>query len=121
MYVCMYIYIYAPPLRGRHRRLDAAQERQHRTVPASSRAGMYAIVLYTHSYGMQLLIFGLPEEPDDVPSTLWGSQCLRLSQTRQGWPSHDIAITNIVWCMAYKRGVGGGHRIWCNRRAVVLQ
>ena len=24
------------------------------------------------------------------------------------WPSHDIAITNIVWCMAYKRGVGGG-------------
>ena len=21
-----------------------------------------------------------------------------------GWPLHDVAITNIVWCMAYKRG-----------------
>jgi len=24
------------------------------------------------------------------------------------WPSHDIAMTNIVWCMAYTRGVVGG-------------
>jgi len=24
------------------------------------------------------------------------------------WPLHDIAIANIVWCMAYKRRVGGG-------------
>ena len=24
------------------------------------------------------------------------------------WPKHDIAITNIVWCMPYKRRVGGG-------------
>jgi len=24
------------------------------------------------------------------------------------WPLHDIAITNIVWCMAYKGSVGGG-------------
>jgi len=24
------------------------------------------------------------------------------------WPLHDIAITNIVWCIAHKRGVGGG-------------
>ena len=24
------------------------------------------------------------------------------------WPSHDIAIANIVWCMAFKGGVGGG-------------
>jgi len=23
------------------------------------------------------------------------------------WPLHGIAITNIVWCMAYKSGVGG--------------
>ena len=27
------------------------------------------------------------------------------------WPLHDIAITNIVWCTAYKRGVGGGSYI----------
>jgi len=35
-----------------------------------------------------------------------------LSRTKQpppppSWPLHDIAITNIVWCMAYNRGVGG--------------
>jgi len=24
------------------------------------------------------------------------------------WPLHNIAITNIVWCIAYKPGVGGG-------------
>jgi len=23
------------------------------------------------------------------------------------WPLHDIVITNIVWCMAYKGRVGG--------------
>jgi len=23
------------------------------------------------------------------------------------WPLHDIAFTNIVWCMVYKRRVGG--------------
>jgi len=27
------------------------------------------------------------------------------------WPLHDIAITNIVWCMAYTRGVGGASYI----------
>jgi len=36
------------------------------------------------------------------------------------WPLHDIAITNIVWCMAYKGSVGGG-RILRNGRAIVLQ
>jgi len=37
------------------------------------------------------------------------------------WPLHGIAITNVVWCMAYKRGVGGGSYIaqWsCNRIAI---
>jgi len=24
------------------------------------------------------------------------------------WSLHDIAIANIVWCMAFKGGVGGG-------------
>ena len=28
--------------------------------------------------------------------------------TLAGWLLHDIAITNIVWCMAYTKGVGGG-------------
>ena len=27
------------------------------------------------------------------------------------WPLQDIPITNIVWCMAYKRGVGGASYI----------
>jgi len=33
------------------------------------------------------------------------------------WPSHDITITNIVWCMAYTGGVGGGG-VYC---AMVMQ
>jgi len=33
------------------------------------------------------------------------------------WPLHDIAITNIVWCTIYKRGVGGGG-VYC---AMVVQ
>jgi len=36
-------------------------------------------------------------------------------------PLHDIVITNIVWCMAYIREVGGrGDRILPNSRALVL-
>jgi len=38
-----------------------------------------------------------------------------------GWRLHDIAIANIVWCKAYKRGVGGGAYIakWaCNSIAI---
>jgi len=27
------------------------------------------------------------------------------------WPLHNIAITNIVWCMAYQRRVGGASYI----------
>ena len=26
---------------------------------------------------------------------------------RGGWLFHEITIANIVWCMAYTRGVGG--------------
>ena len=36
------------------------------------------------------------------------------------WPLHDIAITNIVWCMSYTGEVGGG-RILRNGRAIALQ
>ena len=36
------------------------------------------------------------------------------------WPLHDIAITNIVWCMAEKGGSVGGC-ILRNGRAIVLQ
>jgi len=27
---------------------------------------------------------------------------------RRIWPLHDIALAYIVWCLAHKRGVGGG-------------
>jgi len=30
------------------------------------------------------------------------------SPRRPSLASHDIVITNIVWCMAYKGGAGGG-------------
>jgi len=32
----------------------------------------------------------------------------RVLPLAMAWPLHDTAITNIVGCMAYKRGVGGG-------------
>jgi len=38
-----------------------------------------------------------------------------------GWPLHDIAITAIVWCIAYTREVGWGSYIaqWpCNSNAI---
>jgi len=38
-----------------------------------------------------------------------------------GWPSHDIAITNIVWCMAYKKGGRWGGRLVRNGRAKVCK
>jgi len=38
----------------------------------------------------------------------------------QRWPLHDIAITNIVWCMAFT-GEVGEDRILRNGRVVALQ
>jgi len=41
---------------------------------------------------------------------------------RWSWPSHDIATANIVWCMAYTRGVGWWSyiaRLSCNSIAIV--
>jgi len=38
-------------------------------------------------------------------------------------PLHDVTITTVVWCMAYKRGVGAGAYIakWaCNSIAIGL-
>ena len=41
--------------------------------------------------------------------TLGGGAHLAGHDLVQGsWSSHNIAITNIVWCMAKTRGVGGG-------------
>jgi len=37
------------------------------------------------------------------------------------WPLHDIAITNIVRCMTFKRGGSVGWRILRNGRAIVSQ
>jgi len=31
------------------------------------------------------------------------------------WPLHDIAMTNIEWCIAYQRGLGGGGE-FCEKR-----
>jgi len=45
------------------------------------------------------------------------------TKRRRVSPLHDIAITNIVWCVAYKRGSGrvGGRilRKSCNSIAIV--
>jgi len=40
--------------------------------------------------------------PRNPNLTLDGMYCLCT------WPLHSIAITNIVWCIAYERRVGGG-------------
>jgi len=36
------------------------------------------------------------------------------------WPSRDIVITNLVWCMAYKRELQGSSNFF-NSRAIVWQ
>jgi len=42
--------------------------------------------------------------------------------TPEDWPLHDIVIANIVWCIAYKGGIGGGAYIakWACK-LIVLQ
>jgi len=37
-----------------------------------------------------------------------GRRCSTPGEYISDWPLHDIVITNIVWCIAYKREVGGG-------------
>jgi len=41
----------------------------------------------------------------------------------QMWPSHDIVITDILWCVALKGrvGVGGGGGVLRNGRAIELE
>jgi len=49
-------------------------------------------------------------------------RALCLAGSPMSWPLHDIAITNIVWCMAYTRGSGGESYIAqyaCNSIATV--
>jgi len=36
------------------------------------------------------------------------AECVEAQDAFQCWPVHNIAITNSVWCMAYKGGGGGG-------------
>jgi len=37
-----------------------------------------------------------------------GTGGLRALERVEYWPLHDIVLTNIVWCIAYKREVGSG-------------
>ena len=47
-----------------------------------------------------------PQTPKRTPPT---NTCeCRVSTPVATWPLHDIAITNIEWCMAYKRRFGEG-------------
>ena len=42
-----------------------------------------------------------------TPQKLARKEHEKSTKLKLAWPLHDIAITNIVWCMAYKGGVGG--------------
>jgi len=43
---------------------------------------------------------------------MWtGEDWFKGAQRHLSWPLHDIAMTNIVWCMTYKGGVGGASYI----------
>ena len=49
------------------------------------------------------------------------AQLCTVPEHTSAWPSHDVVIANIVWCMAYTRGLGGGAYItkWaCNSIAI---
>jgi len=52
---------------------------------------------------------GIPVSPTGIVQAATVASELRLS----AWPLHDIVITNIVWCMAYKITFGGG--VYCLR------
>jgi len=56
--------------------------------------------------------------PEGNPSPKVQQGMQRRSQINKAWPLHDIAITNIECCMAYKREVGRGGGVHC---AIVVQ
>ena len=68
--------------------------------------------MYIYIYNMDRLI---PITHATLPIAYTTYLCLT------PWPLHDIVITNNVWAMSYKRGVGGGAYIaqWaCNSIAI---
>jgi len=87
--------------------------------PSTCKAYPIAILLHDHC-----AIYALPPTPLSyaIHHTILG---MAISCKGQGapWPLHDIAITNVVWCMACTRRVGwGGSYIAqqsCNNSAIV--
>ena len=88
----MYIYKYSA-----HRLL--LQRRRQR-----SSCGLTPVYIYTHIH-----IYGYVHIYKHIYIHVCTNEnvyinCLPI--TSPTWPLHDIAITNIVWCMAHKREVG---------------
>jgi len=63
---------------------------------------IYIVLSHAHLIQLDSWNSQYAEWPEFVPSTAhWGGlpTC---------WPLHDLVITNVVWCRAYKREVKGG-------------
>jgi len=81
---------------GQHEVADALYRRVLNECEATLGAHLadtLRTVYYTYIYVVYL---GLTLNPLDYPP--------------RAWPLHDIAFTNIVWCLAHKRGGRGGGR-----------
>ena len=94
--VHMYTYIYTPI----HTYIYTWQYRVRAKSPVVASARCYCA------------IYGSPPPPFCMRYTIQYTISVMAISCRchvtWRWPSHYIAIANIVWCMAFKEGVGGG-------------
>jgi len=70
--------------------------------------------------GRALTLRACSQRPSESPETRSQTPGRLIPISVVIWPLHNIAIANLVWCMAYTKGSVGG-RIFPNSRAIVLQ
>jgi len=83
---------------------------------------MHYTYIYTHTH---VCVLGLTPNLDIyrifTPTNPGRDHCATHIDGTLGWPLHDIVINNMLWCIKYKRGLGGGGRILPSSRALVFQ
>jgi len=133
IYVCIYVYVYiyiymhtlcgvrAKGVKGQPR--DEVLPVPHPAVPEC--------VLLRHQNQSRLLVsdykpappplYTVQDDPEMSPEKATYTTTTQITTiaaaatttrlcelTPPSWPAHDIVITNIVWCIAYKQEVGSG-------------
>jgi len=78
------------------------------TAAYGARVGLYTILLLPILYGAWHTN-GRSEAGSDIAQKSCNSIAPGLTLKKATyWPQHDIVISSIVWCMVFKRDVGGG-------------